>query len=116
MSLKDSSYNDAISQTDFLRKKYGGDVTKLNKTQLVSYMAELLDLSEDGTISRTDCAFLISETYWSPIVRDDPGLDSAVRLASLLEVPSYIEPANPNEHWVELVEKVHAMIAETNQP
>ena len=109
MSLKDSSYNDAINQTDFLRKKYGGDVTKLNKKQLTAYMAELLDLCEDGIILRSDCAFLISETYWSPIVRDDPELDSIARLASLLEVPSFIEPVNPNEHWIELIDKINAL-------
>lgn len=114
MSLKDSAYNDAIKQTDFLRKKYGGDVTKLNKKQLTGYMSELLDLCEDGIISRPDCAFLISETYWSPIVRDDSDLDPIVRLASLLEVPSFIEPNNPNEHWIELTDKVNALLDKVN--
>jgi hypothetical protein len=110
MSLKDSAHNDAISQTDFLREKFGGDITKLNKNQLVSYMSELLALCENGTITRSDCAFLISETYWSPIVRDDTELDSIVRLASLLEVPSFIEPNNPNEHWAELIDKVDSLL------
>ena len=109
MSLKDSSYNNAIDQTNYLRSKYGGDITKIGKGQVISYLKDLLLICEDGIITRSETAFLISETLWSKLVREDPKLESIAMLATMLEVPQFIEGENLNLHWAELVEKINKL-------
>ena len=112
MALRDSAHNDAINQTDYLRSKYGGDITKLDRKNVASYIADLITICEEGIISQLDATFLISETLWSGVVRNDSELESIAMLATMLEVSNLPGEEYSHRHWEELVEKIHALVQE----
>jgi hypothetical protein len=102
----DRAFDRAIELTKELRENYGDDELYNNPSMLSGYYADLIELTDEGMLTREEAAFLISDTVWFKAVSYYQNIEKVVKLADYFVLALARSDNREQQRWGRLVQSI----------
>ena len=93
-------FNNALRASEEIRKRYPRELIKDDPLKVLQYYQELIQMVEDGGLTRKQACFLIADTMTLNSVRFYKPIESIAIDAGCQELPDRHILGNPQERWM----------------
>jgi hypothetical protein len=92
-------FNKALEASKEIRERYPKYIIQDNAALVLEYYQAIIDLSDNGGLTRKQACFLIADTMWYNCVRSNHELESVAIDAGHQELPDRHVTGDPNDRW-----------------